>query len=177
MICLDVSRITRGKINLARQRVELRELIERAVETVAPVIESRAHTLEVQIPDRPLAIYGDPLRLTQALGNVLGNAAKYTDSGGRITVRARRRRRDVEISVRDTGIGISAEVLPCIFDLFTQLDHRNGRPQGGLGIGLALVRRLVEMHDGTVTASSGGRRPGQRIRHPAAAVGGARRIQ
>ncbi|MEJ0005386.1 MAG: response regulator [Steroidobacteraceae bacterium] len=153
---LDVSRITRGKINLARQRVELRELIDRAVETVTPVIEARGHTLKVEIPERTLAIYGDPLRLTQALGNVLGNAAKYTDAGGHITVRARRRRRDVELSVRDTGIGIVPEVLPFIFDLFTQVDQRSGRPQGGLGIGLALVRRLIEMHDGTVTASSEG---------------------
>jgi signal transduction histidine kinase len=156
---LDVSRITRGKINLARQRVELRDVIERAVETVTPVMESRGHTLEVEMPKRPLAIYGDPLRLTQALGNVLGNAAKYTDPGGHITLRARRRRRDVEIRVQDTGIGILPEVLPCIFDLFTQVDQRGGRPQGGLGIGLALVRRLVEMHDGSVTASSAG--PGQ----------------
>ena len=153
---LDVSRITRGKINLARQRVELHELVERAVETITPAIEARGHTLDVEVPQRPLAIYGDPMRLTQALGNVLGNAAKYTDSGGRITVRARRRRRDVEISVRDTGIGIVAEVLPCIFDLFTQVDQPSGRPQGGLGIGLALVRQLVEMHGGTVTASSEG---------------------
>jgi signal transduction histidine kinase len=153
---LDVSRITRGKINLARERVELRELIERAVETVTPVIEARGHTLKVEIPDRPLAMYADPMRLTQALGNVLGNAAKYTDNGGHITVSARRRQRDIEISVRDTGIGIVPEVLPCIFDLFTQLDQRSGRPQGGLGIGLALVRQLVEMHGGTVTASSEG---------------------
>ena len=153
---LDVSRITRGKINLTRQRVELRELIDRAVETVTPVIEARGHTLKVEIPQRPLAIYGDPLRLTQALGNVLGNAAKYTDAGGHITVRARRRLRDVEISVRDTGIGIPPELLPLIFDLFTQVDQRGGRPQGGLGIGLALVKRLIEMHDGSVTASSDG---------------------
>jgi signal transduction histidine kinase len=153
---LDVSRITRGKINLTRQRVELRELIERAVETVTPVIESRGHTLEVEIPGKTLALYGDPMRLTQALGNVLGNAAKYTDNGGRIAVRARRRQRDIEISVSDNGIGIVPEVLPCIFDLFTQLDQRSGRPQGGLGIGLALVRQLVEMHGGTVTASSEG---------------------
>ncbi len=153
---LDVSRITRGKINLARQRVELHELVERAVETISPAIEARGHTLDVEIPERPLAIYGDPMRLTQALGNVLGNAAKYTDSGGRITVRVRRRRRDVEISVRDTGIGIVPEVLPLIFDLFTQVDQPSGRPQGGLGIGLALVRQLVEMHGGTVTASSEG---------------------
>jgi signal transduction histidine kinase len=156
---LDVSRITRGKINLARQRVELADLIERAVETVTPVIEARGHTLKIELPKRPLGIYGDPLRLTQALGNVLGNAAKYTDAGGHITLRARRRRRDVEISVRDTGIGILPDVLPCIFDLFTQVDQRSGRPQGGLGIGLALVRRLVEMHDGSVTAASAG--PGQ----------------
>jgi signal transduction histidine kinase len=153
---LDVSRITRGKINLARERVELRNVIERAVETVTPVIEARGHTLQVDLPKRTLTIYGDPLRLTQALGNVLGNAAKYTDAGGHITLRARRRRRDVEISIRDTGIGIPSEVLPCIFDLFTQVDQRNGRPQGGLGIGLALVRQLVQMHGGTVTATSEG---------------------
>ncbi len=153
---LDVSRITRGKINLTRQRVELRELVDRAVETVTPAIEGRGHSLQVDMPSRPLAIYGDPMRLTQALGNVLGNAAKYTDKGGQITLRARRRQRDIEISVRDNGIGIVPEVLPCIFDLFTQLDQRGSRPQGGLGIGLALVRQLVEMHGGTVTASSEG---------------------
>jgi signal transduction histidine kinase len=153
---LDVSRITRGKINLARRRVELSDLVARAVETVAPTIESRGHTLEVVIPKRALMIYGDPMRLTQALGNVLANAAKYTDNGGSITLRAQRRRRDIEITVSDTGIGIVPDVLPCIFDLFTQLDRRTGRHQGGLGIGLALVRQLVEMHGGTVSASSEG---------------------
>jgi signal transduction histidine kinase len=153
---LDVSRITRGKINLARERIELGELVARAVETVTPTIEARGHSLTVEMPERALAIYGDPMRLTQVLGNVLGNAAKYTDTGGRITLTARRRNRDVEIAVRDTGIGIAAEVLPRIFDLFTQLDHPTGRPQSGLGIGLALVRRLVEMHGGTVSASSAG---------------------
>jgi signal transduction histidine kinase len=153
---LDVSRITRGKINLARRRVALNELVARAVETVAPAIESRGHVLEVIIPNQALMIYGDPMRLTQALGNVLANAAKYTDHGGHITLRARRRRRDIEITIRDTGIGIVPEVLPCIFDLFTQLDRRTGRHQGGLGIGLALVRQLVEMHGGAVSASSAG---------------------
>jgi len=153
---LDVSRITRGKINLARRRVELSELVARAVETVAPTIESRGHALTVEIPQRPLMIYGDPMRLTQALSNVLGNAAKYTDTGGQIILRARRRRRDIEITIRDDGIGIVPEVLPCIFDLFTQLDRRTGRHQGGLGIGLALVRQLIEMHGGTVWASSEG---------------------
>jgi signal transduction histidine kinase len=153
---LDVSRITRGKINLARKRVELSELVARAVETETPTIEARNHDLEVQIPKRSLVIYGDPMRLTQALGNILGNAAKYTDTGGRITLTARRRRRDVEIAVRDTGVGIPPDVLPCIFNLFTQLDRQTGRHQGGLGIGLALVRQLVEMHGGTVTAASDG---------------------
>jgi signal transduction histidine kinase len=153
---LDVSRITRGKINLARKRVELSELVARAVETETPTIEARDHHLEVQIPKRSLVIYGDPMRLTQALGNILGNAAKYTDTGGRITLTARRRRRDVEIAVRDTGVGIPPDVLPCIFNLFTQLDRQTGRHQGGLGIGLALVRQLVEMHGGTVTAASDG---------------------
>jgi signal transduction histidine kinase len=156
---LDVSRITRGKINLARRRVALNELVARAVETVAPTIESRGHTLQVDVPDRALMIYGDPMRLTQVLGNVLANAAKYTDRGGHITLQARRRHRDIEITIRDTGIGIVPEVLPCIFDLFTQLDRRTGRHQGGLGIGLALVRRLVEMHGGAVSAASAG--PGQ----------------
>ncbi|HTV78834.1 MAG TPA: response regulator [Steroidobacteraceae bacterium] len=153
---LDVSRITRGKINLTRQRVGLDELVARAVETVAPTIEARGHTLDVMIPKRALLIYGDPMRLTQALGNVLANAAKYTDNGGRITLTAKRRRRDIEIVVRDNGIGIVPEVLPSIFNLFTQLDRRTGRHQGGLGIGLALVRQLVEMHGGSVSASSDG---------------------
>jgi signal transduction histidine kinase len=134
----------------------LGELIERAVETVEPVIQARNHRLSVEIPDRTLVVYGDPLRLTQAISNVLGNAAKYTECGGRIEVRAHRHNRDVEIIVTDTGIGIAPEVLPQIFDLFTQLDHRMGHSQSGLGIGLTLVRRLVEMHGGTVSARSEG---------------------
>ena len=153
---LDVSRITRGKITLTRERTTLGELLGRAVETVEPAILARNHTLTVEVSDRALVVYADALRLTQAIGNVLGNAAKYTDCGGRITLRARRRKRDVEISVRDTGIGIAPEVLPRIFDLFTQLDHQTERSPSGLGIGLALVRRLVEMHGGTVSAHSDG---------------------
>jgi signal transduction histidine kinase len=156
---LDVSRITRGKINLARERLELADLMSRAVETVMPAIEARGHALSVELPERPLRLYGDPVRLVQVLGNVLGNAAKYTGAGGRITLSARRRNRDAEISVRDNGMGIAAEVLPRIFDLFTQMDQRMERSPSGLGIGLALVRRLVEMHGGTVAASSPG--PGQ----------------
>jgi signal transduction histidine kinase len=153
---LDVSRITRGKINLARERLELADLMSRAVETVMPAIESRGHALSVELPERPLRLYGDPVRLIQALGNVLGNAAKYTDAGGRIFLGARRRNRDAEITVRDNGMGIAPEVLPRIFDLFTQMDERMERSPSGLGIGLALVRRLVEMHGGSVSAASAG---------------------
>jgi signal transduction histidine kinase len=153
---LDVSRITRGKINLARERVDLAELVARAIETVRPAIEAREHILTIEVPEGTLWLYADPVRLTQVLGNVLANAAKYTDAGGRITVTARRRIRDAEIVVQDSGIGIAPEVLPRIFDLFTQLDQPNDRPRSGLGIGLALVRRLVEMHGGSVSVSSAG---------------------
>jgi signal transduction histidine kinase len=153
---LDVSRITRGKITLARARIGIEELVAHAVETAEPLIQARKHTLRVEFSDAALMVYGDGMRLTQVIGNVLANAAKYTEVGGAITLRAQRRGRDVEISVRDTGIGIPPEVLPSIFELFTQLDHRTNRSESGLGIGLALVRRLVEMHGGSVRAHSEG---------------------
>jgi signal transduction histidine kinase len=153
---LDVSRITRGKITLTRQPLALATLITRAVETVEPLIKTREHQLMLRIPPEVLRVDGDPTRLTQALGNVLGNAAKYTDRGGRIDLICARQGSDVEIRVRDTGIGIPAELLPRIFDLFTQLDRRSDDSVGGLGIGLALVRRLLEMHGGSVTAQSNG---------------------
>jgi signal transduction histidine kinase len=153
---LDVSRITRGKIKLTRQPVSVADLVARAVETVQPNIEARSHALSVKVPPEALAVDGDGLRLTQAIANVLGNAAKYTENGGRIDLEVRRRDSDAEIRVRDNGIGIPSTVLPQIFELFTQLDNRLGGSQGGLGIGLALVRRLVEMHGGRVTARSDG---------------------
>ena len=153
---LDVSRITRGKINLTKEPIDIASLIARAVETTHPLILERAHQLAVDVPEESLKLLGDPTRLTQALGNVLSNAAKYTEPGGRITVTARREGTEVTIRVADTGEGIPAELLPVIFNLFTQLDRTSGHAQGGLGIGLALVRRLVEMHGGSVTASSDG---------------------
>jgi CheY-like chemotaxis protein len=153
---LDVSRITRGKINLNKEVIDLATLVARTVETVQPLIDERGHTLTVEIPGGVLAVHGDPTRLTQALGNVLGNAAKYTDGGGRITISAAQVSTEVEIRVRDTGIGIPAELMPMIFNLFTQLDGASGPAQSGLGIGLALVQRLVEMHGGSVTAYSEG---------------------
>ncbi len=153
---LDVSRITRGKINLSRQSIDVAELITRAIETVGPLIQERSHQLLVELPDGPAPVNGDPLRLTQVLGNVLSNAAKYTEKGGRIELAARREGGSVEVRVRDSGIGIPPTLLPKIFDMFTQLNHLPGRPQTGLGIGLALVRKLLAMHGGTITAYSEG---------------------
>jgi signal transduction histidine kinase len=153
---LDVSRITRGMITLAREPLEVATLITRAVETVQPLLQERDHRLALQIAEEPLRVNGDATRLTQALGNVLGNAGKYTERGGRIELRCSREGTDVEIRVRDNGVGISPELLPRIFDLFTQLDRTTDRAASGLGIGLALVRRLVEMHGGSVTAHSAG---------------------
>jgi signal transduction histidine kinase len=153
---LDVSRITRGKINLTKELLDIANLISRAVETTHPLIVERAHDLVIDIPDEPLHVLGDPTRLTQALGNVLSNAAKYTERGGRIKVRVSREGPEVLIRVSDNGEGIPADLLPVIFNLFTQLDRTSGHAQGGLGIGLALVRKLVEMHGGSVTAHSEG---------------------
>jgi signal transduction histidine kinase len=153
---LDVSRITRGKINLTKESLDVNSLIARAVETTHPLIAERSHDLIVQVPEEPVKVLGDPTRLTQALGNVLSNAAKYTERGGRITIVVRLDGAEVAIRVHDTGEGIPADLLPVIFNLFTQLDRTSGRAQGGLGIGLALVRRLVEMHGGSVTAHSDG---------------------
>ncbi|HYX73455.1 MAG TPA: response regulator [Steroidobacteraceae bacterium] len=153
---LDVSRITRGKIALTREPVEVATLLTRALETIDPLLQERGHTLTLQVPPQALRVDGDPTRLTQALGNILGNAAKYTERGGRIELTCEEHGTEVEIRVRDNGIGIPAELLPRIFDLFTQLDRRTDHSTSGLGIGLALVRRLVEMHGGSVSALSAG---------------------
>ena len=157
---LDVSRITRGKINLTRQVVELEGLISRAVETVHPLFDERGHQLTLELPEAGVTVFGDPTRLTQAIANVLGNAAKYTDRGGKISLSAVVSQNDVEIRVRDNGIGIRQDLLPHVFELFTQLDRDEGRTQGGLGIGLALVQRLVQMHGGEVSAASEGQGKG-----------------
>jgi len=153
---LDVSRITRGKITLSRQPLDIATLINQAIETIEPLVLEREHQLALRVPPEPMQVDGDPTRLTQALANVLGNAAKYTERGGRIDLICTRRGADVEIRVRDNGIGIPAELLPRIFDLFTQLDRRSDQAISGLGIGLALVRRLLEMHGGTISALSEG---------------------
>jgi signal transduction histidine kinase len=153
---LDVSRITRGKINLNKEVIELETLMTRTVETVQPLIDERGHTLTVDVPKGMLAVLGDPTRLVQAIGNLLSNAAKYTERGGRITLAAHESDTELVIRVCDNGIGIPADLIPMIFNLFTQLDRTSGPAQSGLGIGLALVQRLVEMHGGSVTARSDG---------------------
>jgi PAS domain S-box-containing protein len=153
---LDVSRITRGKIDLRKERVELATIVSSAVEASRPLIEKWGHTLTVSIPPLPIHLKADQTRLAQVLLNLLNNAAKYMDQGGRIWLTAERQRDEVLIRIRDSGIGIPTEMLPRIFDMFTQVDHSLERSEGGLGIGLTLVQRLVEMHGGTVEARSEG---------------------
>ncbi|HVY79913.1 MAG TPA: response regulator [Steroidobacteraceae bacterium] len=172
---LDVSRITRGNINLSREPVAVSTIIARAIETIQPLIAEQRHELTVNVSDEVLEVEGDLTRLTQVLGNLLNNAAKYTDPGGSIVVSAMRAGQDVEIRVRDNGIGIPPGLLPRLFQLFTQVDGAAHRAQGGLGIGLALVRQLVQMHGGSVTAYSDGPGKGSEflIRLPLRARSGA----
>ncbi len=153
---LDVSRVMRGKIELRKEPVEMASIIARAVETVQPLIESQAHTLTVTLPPESLLLDADPVRLAQVVGNLLTNAAKYTERNGRIWLEARRVGDEVTLQVRDNGIGIAPNMLSCIFDLFVQVDHAATRSQGGLGIGLTLVKNLVEIHQGTIEARSAG---------------------
>ena len=153
---LDVSRITRGKIELKRERVELAEIVAKAIEMASPLIEQRQHTLKVDVPRRGLAVEADAVRLSQVVANLLNNAAKYTEPHGLLTVAAEREGERVVLRVRDTGIGLSPEILPRVFDLFVQEHQALDRAQGGLGLGLAIVRVLVELHGGTVEAASAG---------------------
>ena len=153
---LDMSRIVRGRIELRIEPVELSKIIEHAVETVRPLMNERGHHLGVTLPSRPIWLEGDLIRLAQVFANLLNNAAKYTNPGGRIDVIAEPGEGGVVIRVRDNGIGIAPDVLPKIFDLFTQLERSIARSEGGLGIGLTLVRNLTEMHGGTVVATSAG---------------------
>ena len=153
---LDVSRITRGKVQLKREPIKVAAVIASAIESSRPLLNSRGHRLEVDLPAEPLRVHGDLTRLAQAVGNLLNNAAKYTENGGRVRLTVQQEGTEVAVRVQDTGVGIAAEMLPRLFDLFTQADQTIDRAQGGLGIGLALVRRLVEMHGGRVLAFSPG---------------------
>jgi signal transduction histidine kinase len=154
---LEVSRITRGLIEVQRNPVELREILAAAVETSRPIIEASEHRLTIKVPDERLSVVGDSVRLTQVFANLLNNAAKYTDPGGSIEVTVRHAGDTAFISVRDSGIGIEKEHLSSVFDMFTQVSRSDRRTQGGLGIGLTLVRSLVALHGGSVTATSEGR--------------------
>jgi len=153
---LDVARITSGKVRLRKERVLLARVVEDAVELAGPLIEERHHQLSVSLPPQPVDLDGDPTRLTQVLGNLLNNAAKYTDPGGRIWVTAHLEDGCVAVGVKDTGIGIAPELLPHVFDMFSQASQGPERAQGGLGLGLALARELVEMHGGRIEAHSDG---------------------
>ncbi len=153
---LDLTRVARGKVQLRVGPIELAGVVARAVEASRPLVEERRHRLEVALPPQPLRLEADPARLQQVLANLLNNAAKYTEPGGRIELAAAREDGDVVVRVRDTGIGIAPAMLPRVFGLFAQAEDARQRAPGGLGIGLALVRSLVEMHRGTVQATSPG---------------------
>jgi PAS domain S-box-containing protein len=160
---LDVSRITRGKIELKRERVELSEIVAKAIEMASPLIEQRRHQLTVDVPRQGFAVDADPVRMAQVVANLLNNAAKYTEPNGRIAVLAERDGGAVVLRIRDSGIGLSAEMLPRIFDLFVQERQAIDRAQGGLGLGLAIVRVLVELHGGAVEARSEGHGQGAEL--------------
>ncbi len=156
---LDVARITQGKLVLRREPVVLADVVQLAVEAARPVVDRKRHRLEVHLPpgEAPVVLDADPVRLAQALTNLLTNAAKYTDPGGSLQLRAVRRGADLQLAVNDSGVGIAPEALPQVFDMFSQVEGSAGRSEGGLGIGLALTRGVVELHGGSVLARSAGR--------------------
>ncbi len=153
---LEMARISRGALELRRERVPVSAVVRSALETSQPLIRAAAHQLSLELPGEPLWLDGDPVRLAQIVANLLNNAAKYTERGGRIAVAARRREACLELTVRDNGMGIPADVLPRLFEMFSRGGGADHGGQGGLGIGLALARRLAEMHGGTLVAASEG---------------------
>lgn len=156
---LDVSRITRGKVTLSPESVDINETIAEVVDGLRPLLQLRRHELEMTLPGRPLLVRADPARLAQVISNLVGNAAKYTHDGGRISIRANEVTDWVEVTVTDNGIGMTADLVPQVFDLFVQGERQLDRREGGLGVGLTLAKRLVELQGGTLSASSAG--PGQ----------------
>ena len=168
----DLSRIMQGKLELCKERVELAAVIADAVETARPVIDAKGHELTLSLPSVPVVLDGDPMRLSQVLVNLLNNAAKYSEPGAHIVLSAREEGIEVVIGVRDDGVGIAPEMLPRIFDLFMQDNLSADLSQGGLGVGLALVKSLVEIHGGVVEARSEGPGRGSEflVRLPAPAL-------
>jgi signal transduction histidine kinase len=153
---LDVSRITRNRIELRRDRIDLRTVLRSAVETIEPLSEASGHAMSMDLPESPLWVYADFTRLAQAFANLLNNAVKYTDRGGRISVSGAVDADEAVVEVSDTGIGIDPALLPQIFDMFMQIEQDLARARSGLGIGLTLARRLIELHEGRIDAHSGG---------------------
>ncbi len=166
---LDISRITRGKVELKKQAIELEEVALRAIEMAGPLVEQYRHRLEVDVPKTGLRLHADSARIAQVIANLLTNAARYTKPGGTITLTAAQEGDAIVITVADTGIGLSTELLPRVFDLFVQGHRAADRTEGGLGLGLALVQSLVKMHGGSVSAASAGLEKGSRftVRLPA----------
>jgi CheY-like chemotaxis protein/two-component sensor histidine kinase len=156
---LDVSRIARGKIELQREPINLADVVTLAVETASPLLEQRGHHLSINIPPN-LTLYADSIRIQQVISNLLTNSAKYTDHGGHIAITANTQEDQIVIRVVDSGIGIAPEMLPRVFDLFTQAPQALDRARGGLGLGLAIVRNIVQLHGGQVIAHSLGRDQG-----------------
>jgi CheY-like chemotaxis protein len=154
-----VSRISRNKLELRKEPIPLAKVVQSAVETSQPLIEASGQELTISLPDAPIVVDADPIRLAQVFSNLLNNAAKYTGRGGHIWLTVEQAGSEVIVKVRDTGIGIPADMLSCIFEMFTQVDGTLERSLGGLGLGLSLVKRLAEMHGGSVEARSDG--PGE----------------
>jgi signal transduction histidine kinase len=173
---LELSRITRGKVELRNETLDLANVVLSAVETSRPAIEAARHKLDISLPAEPITLQADLVRLAQVVANLLNNAAKYTDPGGSISIAVRREAGDAVISVRDTGVGITADMLPNIFDMFAQGSRTLERAQGGLGIGLTLSRNLVELHGGRIEARSDGAGRGAEfiVRLPALDAGAAK---
>jgi len=153
---LDVSRVTGGTITLRKEPMEIAAVVARAVETASPLLEQRAHLLHLSIPPRGLLVDADPIRLPQVFANLVMNAAKYTERGGRIELTARGDGGEITVSCHDNGIGIAPELLATMFDPFVQGSRGLDRAEGGMGLGLALVRSLTQLHGGTVSARSEG---------------------
>jgi PAS domain S-box-containing protein len=169
---LDVSRISRGKLDLRIDRVQLAKIIDSAVETSRPLIDAKRHQLKIELPSQPVYLNADLTRLAQVFSNLLNNAAKYSDPGGQITLTAAVEASEVVVSVKDAGIGIAPDMLAAVFDMFTQVNHSLEKSQGGLGIGLCLVKQLVELHGGSTAAYSEGIHLGSQfvVRLPMAAL-------
>jgi two-component system CheB/CheR fusion protein len=153
---MDVSRITRGNLDIRKERIELASVIQQSVEVSRPLADRARHALNVSLPPEPILLFADPARMTQVFGNLLTNACKYSEPGARISLSVERQGSDVVVAVKDSGVGIAPDKIDGVFDMFTQIDQTLERSQGGLGVGLTLVKRLVELHGGSVSAHSEG---------------------